>query len=70
MKPPRTTAERLKHGVALLALIDARRAKTNCASVGAGIERCIIERELRELEGDLSADGSTDAFAARRRVSG
>jgi hypothetical protein len=41
---------RLEMSVALLKFIDNRRQQTGDANFAIGIERAVIERELRELE--------------------
>ena len=48
--------ERLAFGEATLAVIDQRRRQTQDVGLGAGIERFIINRELRELEEDVLLD--------------
>ena len=44
--------ERLERGVSMLVLIEKRRADNSAQTLGANIERLIIERELQELEED------------------
>jgi hypothetical protein len=40
---------RLERSAAVLAVIDYRRRQTNDCTVGSGLERFIVERELKEL---------------------
>lgn len=40
---------RLERSAAVLAMIDHRRRQTRDRNLGAGLERFIVERELREL---------------------
>jgi hypothetical protein len=47
-----TVGERLERGARLLAIIGERREATGDSQLGAGVERFIIDRELRELEPD------------------
>ena len=51
---PRNLAERLAQGAEMLSRIDQRRAETGCAYLGANIECIIIERELAELEQEMT----------------
>lgn len=41
---------RLQRATMLLAIIDRRRLETRDANLGAGLERYLLNRELRELE--------------------
>jgi len=50
------TKERLSIGAGLLEAIEQHRTRTQDAGRGSGMERRIIERELRELEEDILAD--------------
>ena len=50
------TKQRLEIGADLLTAIERNRARTADAGLGAGIERSIVNRELRELERDILAD--------------
>ncbi len=50
------TKERLRLCAGLLDQIDQYRIRSNDAGRGASIERRIIDRELRDLEEDISND--------------
>jgi len=61
---------RLEMGVALLKFIDNRRQQTGDANFAIGIERAVIERELRELEQEISVTPETkkaELVRVRRR---
>ena len=46
--------ERLERGFAILQMIQRRRIQEGSPKLGWAIERAIVDRELRELEGDSS----------------
>ena len=52
-KPEPTAKERLESGCRILENILLRRILTGSPGLGSGIERAIVNRELRELEEDL-----------------
>ena len=56
MGPTMEIKERLAICADLLDQIDQYRARTGDAGRGSGIERRIIERELREIEEDILND--------------
>jgi hypothetical protein len=63
------TKERLSICVGLLNAIDQHRDRTQDTGRGCGIERRIIDRELRELEEDILADpGELESQLVRVRV--
>jgi hypothetical protein len=45
-----TLAARLERRAAILTLIQRIREETGCQSLGEGIERLVVERELSELD--------------------
>jgi hypothetical protein len=61
-------ADRLKLGEAVLALIEKRRAETGDQSLGSGIERAVLDMQIRELEADILEDpGAFEPWLIRRR---
>ena len=63
-----TTKDRLERGVRVLTVLDERRTETGNASLGAGIERFIVSREMRDLEEEILADpGALEAFLVKRK---
>jgi hypothetical protein len=46
--------ERLESGAVTLALLDRRRQETGCSCIGVNLERIVIDRELRDLEGTVA----------------
>ncbi len=58
----------LNAGAAILALIDRKRAETGYESLGANIERAVIELQLQELEREiLENPGAFGPWLVRRR---
>ncbi len=53
MKGVTDTTDRLKVSASVLATIDQRREQMQDPNLGAGVERYIIRRELRELEREI-----------------
>jgi hypothetical protein len=51
-----STVHRIEACEALLSLIARKRAETGDPTLGSGIERMVIARQIRELECDLLAD--------------
>ena len=45
--------DRLKLGEAIMALIEQKRAETGDESLGANIERVVLESQFRELEDEM-----------------
>ena len=60
--------DRLAFGAATLAVIDQRREQTQDVGLGAGSERFIINRELRELEEDVLLDPGARKLVPRRQT--
>ena len=63
-----TTADRMKLGEAVLALIEQKRAETGDESLGASIERAVIDAQFQEVEADiLENPGAIEPWLIRRR---
>ena len=61
-------ADRLALGEAILALIEKKRAETGDESLGASIERAILDAQVRDLERDIFEDpGAIEPWLVRRR---
>ena len=61
-----STKERLNLCAVILTTIDQSRARRHDPSLASGIERQIIERELRDLETDILGDpGALEAYIAK-----
>ena len=61
-------ADRLKLCEAVLALIEQKRAETGDESLGADIERVVIDSQFRELETEILEDpGAFEPWLIRRR---
>ena len=61
-------ADRLKLGEAVLALIEQKRAETGDESLGAAIERVVLDTQFLELEADILEDpGAIEPWLIRRR---
>ena len=61
-------ADRLELCEAILALIEKKRAETKDESLGAAIERVIIESQFEELEREvLENPGAIEPWLVRRR---
>jgi len=62
--------DRLKLSEAVLALIEQKRSETGDPSLGADIERTIIESQFQELEQEiLENPGAIEPWLIRRRHS-
>jgi hypothetical protein len=62
--------DRLKLSEAVLALIERKRSETGDPSLGADIERTIIESQFQELEQEiLENPGAIEPWLIRRRHS-
>ncbi len=62
------TANRLALCEAILALIEQKRAETGDESLGASIERVVIDSQFRELEDEiLENPGAFEPWLIRRR---
>jgi hypothetical protein len=60
----------LKLGEAIIALIEQKRAETGDESLGANIERVVLESQFRELEDEiLENPGAIEPWLIRRRPS-
>ena len=60
--------DRLKLGEAVLALIEQKRAETGDDSLGAPIERVILDMQVQDLEADILEDpGAFEPWLIRRR---
>jgi hypothetical protein len=60
--------EELRLNEAVLALIEQRRAETGDESLGAGLEKVIIEAQFRDLEADIMQNpGAFEPWLIRRR---
>jgi hypothetical protein len=61
-------ADRLALGESILALIEKKRAEIGDESLGAAIERAILDAQVRELEKDIFEDpGAIEPWLVRRR---
>jgi hypothetical protein len=62
------TANRLELHEAILALIEQKRAETGDPSLGASIERVVIDTQFQELEREILEDpGPIEPWLIRRR---
>jgi len=62
-----TMADRLELCEAILALIEKKRAETQDETLGAAIERVIIESQFQELESEiLENPGAIEPWLVRR----
>jgi hypothetical protein len=60
--------EELRLNEAVLALIEQRRAETGDESLGASLEKVIIEAQFRDLEADIMQNpGAFEPWLIRRR---
>lgn len=65
-----TVADRLALYEAILALIEKKRAETDDESLGAPIERVILDTQFRDIEGEiLENPGAFEPWLIRRRQS-
>jgi hypothetical protein len=63
--------DRLKLAEAVLALIEQKRAETGDESLGADIERVIVDAQFQELESEiLENPGAIEPWLVRRRRNG
>ena len=61
-------ANRLALGEAILALIEKKRAETGDETLGAAIERLILDAQVQDLETDIFEDpGAIEPWLVRRR---
>jgi hypothetical protein len=62
------TAARLELYGAVLSLIERKRAETGDESLGAALERVVLDSQFRELETDILEDpGAFEPWLIRRR---
>ena len=62
--------DRLKLAEAVLALIEQKRTETGDASLGAAIERVILDSQFQELESEIMENpGAFEPWLIRRRRS-
>ena len=62
--------DRLKLAEAVLALIEQKRTETGDPSLGAAIERVILDSQFQELEGEIMENpGAFEPWLIRRRRS-
>lgn len=60
--------DRLKLCEAVLALIEQKRVETSDPSLGASIERVVLDMQIQELEADILEDpGAFEPWLLRRR---
>ena len=63
-----TTADRLELCEAILDLIETKRAQTGDETLGAGIERIVLESHFQELEREIMDNpGPFEPWLIRRR---
>lgn len=63
-----TTKDRVELSEAILALIEKRRAQTGDETLGAAVERAIIESQFADLEHEiLENPGAIEPWLVRRR---
>jgi hypothetical protein len=63
-----TTKDRLELSEAILALIEKKRIEARDESLGASIERMVIESQFQELEHEiLENPGAIEPWLVRRR---
>lgn len=62
-----TLKQRLEIGAAILDRMERRRCELNSPALGSGIEKLIVDRELRELEFDLQPERAAGMVLARPR---
>lgn len=63
-----TTADRLELFEAILALIEAKRESTGDLSLGATIERAVVDSQMKEIESEIFENpGAIEPWLIRRR---
>jgi hypothetical protein len=63
--------DRLRLGEAVLALIEQKRIETGDESLGADIERAVLNTQFQELEAEiLENPGAFEPWLVRRRTNG
>ena len=62
------TVDKMKLAEAVLALIEQKRAETGDDSLGAAIERAVLDTQFQELESEILEDpGAIEPWLVRRR---
>lgn len=62
--------DRIRLGEAVLVLIEQKRAETGDESLGADIERAVLDTQVQELEAEiLQNPGAFEPWLVRRRPS-
>jgi hypothetical protein len=62
--------DRLILGEAILALIEQKRVETGNSSLGASIERAVLDAQFQELESEIMENpGAIEPWLVRRRSS-
>jgi hypothetical protein len=60
--------DRIRLGEAILALIEQKRAETGDESLGANIERAVLDTQFQELEAEIMENpGAIEPWLIRRR---
>jgi hypothetical protein len=60
--------DRIRLGEAVLALIEQKRAETGDESLGANIERAVLDTQFQELEAEIMENpGAIEPWLIRRR---
>ena len=63
-----TIADRLALSEAILALIEKKRAETQDETLGAAVERVILDMQFQDIEGEiLENPGAFEPWLLRRR---
>jgi len=63
-----STVDRMKLSEAMLALIEQKRGETGDPSLGADIERFVIDAQFRDVETEILKDpGAIEPWLIRRR---
>jgi hypothetical protein len=63
-----TTKDRLELAEAVLALIEKKRAETHDETLGAAVERVIVESQFQDIEREiLDNPGAIEPWLIRRR---
>jgi hypothetical protein len=63
-----TVKDRLELCGAVLALVEKKRAETGDETLGASIERAVLDLQFKELESDILEDpGAFEPWLIRRR---
>ena len=63
-----TTADRLDLFEAILALIEQKRTETGDANLAAGIERAIMDNQMKDLESEIFENpGAIEPWLIRRK---